>query len=368
MCQRSGYRDILKEYSTHIVWFSNKVKKNRIKLVSFLNELVQKKKKIVAVSAPAKGMTLLNYCKIDRDYLAFATEKSKLKQGLFTPGTKLPIFSDIQMLKFKPDYALLLAWNFSNEIIRNNINFLKRGGKFIIPIPKLKIITYMTKNKVNEQEEFNGIDTVLTVDTTIDISELPLISLEGEVSSNPASLLIEEVTPPGSLAAITPVEERTFSFDSQSLPALKGKGKAIEGLEKYEDMIKSIATLPHTTQLESLSQFSLLKYGNYDSVKVLHKLITENEIFFRSVPDDLYDKIDPVTMAYLNKSGKFDFNREKFIGSEIVKSHNNPAIKNLFKSAYLARGIDLSKISIQELIEGLEIVLKHDEMLTDLKF
>ena len=132
----------------------------------------------------------------------------------------------------------------------------------------------MTKNKVNEQEEFNGIDTVLTVDTTIDISELPLISLEGEVSSNPASLLIEEVTPPGSLAAITPVEERTFSFDSQSLPALKGKGKAIEGLEKYEDMIKSIATLPHTTQLESLSQFSLLKYGNYDSVKVLHKLIS----------------------------------------------------------------------------------------------
>ena len=258
----------------------------------------------------------------------------------------------------------------------------------------------MAKDKVNEQEEFNGIDTVLTVDTTIDISELPLISLEGEVSSNqasqvagitplsspssgsfftptleelplislesevssnPASLLIEEVTPPGSLAAITPVEERTFSFDSQSLPALKGKGKAIEGLEKYEDMIKSIATLPHTTQLESLSQFSLLKYGNYDSVKVLHKLITENEIFFRSVPDDLYDKIDPVTMAYLNKSGKFDFNREKFIGSEIVKSHNNPAIKNLFKSAYLARGIDLSKISIQELIEGLEIVLKHDE-------
>jgi len=125
-----------------LIDFSNKVKKNRIKLVSFLNELVQKKKKIVAVSAPAKGMTLLNYCKIDRDYLAFATEKSKLKQGLYTPGTKLPIFSDIQMLKFKPDYALLLAWNFSNEIIRNNINFLKRGGKFIIPIPKLKIITY----------------------------------------------------------------------------------------------------------------------------------------------------------------------------------------------------------------------------------
>jgi hypothetical protein len=87
-------------------------------------------------------MTLLNYCKIDSDYLSFATEKSRIKQGLFTPGTKLPIFSDTKILKSKPDYALLLAWNFSNEIIRNNITFLKNGGKFIIPIPKIKIISY----------------------------------------------------------------------------------------------------------------------------------------------------------------------------------------------------------------------------------
>jgi hypothetical protein len=122
--------------------FSNKVKKNRINLVSFLNKLVKKKKKIIAISAPAKGMTLLNYCKIDSDYLSFATEKSRIKQGLFTPGTKLPIFSDTKILKSKPDYALLLAWNFSNEIIRNNITFLKNGGKFIIPIPKIKIISY----------------------------------------------------------------------------------------------------------------------------------------------------------------------------------------------------------------------------------
>jgi hypothetical protein len=132
-----------------LINFSNKVKKNRINLVYFLNKLVKQKKKIIAVSAPAKGMTLLNYCKIDSDYLSFATEKSKLKQGLFTPGTKLPIFSDSQILKSKPDYALLLAWNFSNEIIRNNIIFLKKGGKFIIPIPKLKIITYKNFNEKN---------------------------------------------------------------------------------------------------------------------------------------------------------------------------------------------------------------------------
>lgn len=253
----------------------------------------------------------------------------------------------------------------------------------------------MGKNKVNTPEKFNEIETELTVDTTTesdvssnpmfqvagitplsspsydlsgsgvffssDAGDLPPLNLEVDISSNPASLLIEGVAPASSPVAITPVEERTFSFDSESLPAVKGKGKVVEGLEKYEDMIKSIATLPHSTQLKSLGQFSLLKYGNYDSVKVLHKLIIENKDFFKNAPENLYDQIDPVSMAYLNKSGEFNFNREKSIGSEIVKSHNNPAIKNLFKSTYLARGCDLSKISIQELIDGLEIVLKHDE-------
>jgi hypothetical protein len=126
----------------NLINFSKRVKINRIKLVSLLNKLIKQGKKIIAVSAPAKGMTLLNYCKIDLDYLSFATEKSTLKQGLFTPGTRIPVFSDSKIYKFKPHYALLLAWNFSNEIIRNNIKFLKNGGKFIIPIPKIKIIDY----------------------------------------------------------------------------------------------------------------------------------------------------------------------------------------------------------------------------------
>ena len=103
-------------------------------------------KNIVALSAPAKGMTLLNYCKFDGDYINYATEKSTLKQGLFTPGGKIPVYSDKKILKTKPDYALLLAWNFSKEIIKNNIKYLKKGGKFIIPIPNVKIITY-EKNK-----------------------------------------------------------------------------------------------------------------------------------------------------------------------------------------------------------------------------
>ena len=85
-------------------------------------------------------MPLLNYCKLDKDYISFATEKSKLKIGKFTPGGNIPIYEDSEILRKKPDYAIILAWNFAREIINNNKLFLKKGGKFIIPIPKVRII------------------------------------------------------------------------------------------------------------------------------------------------------------------------------------------------------------------------------------
>ena len=120
--------------------FSKLVKKNRLDVNKLFTKLKSQGKKIVALSTPAKGMTLLNYCKLDRDYLEYATEKSKLKINKFTPGGSIPIYSDKKILQNPPDYALILAWNFSKEIIRNNQKFLKKGGKFIIPIPKVKII------------------------------------------------------------------------------------------------------------------------------------------------------------------------------------------------------------------------------------
>ena len=121
--------------------FAKKVKKNRFQIISFLTNLKKKNKKIIALSAPAKGMTLLNYCKIDSDYIEYGTEKSKIKQGLLMPGTQVDVFPDSKILATKPDYALLLAWNFSKEIIKNNSKFMNNGGKFIIPIPKIKIIS-----------------------------------------------------------------------------------------------------------------------------------------------------------------------------------------------------------------------------------
>ena len=123
-----------------LVKFQESVTKNRLELVSLLTKLKKENKTIVALSAPAKGMTLLNYSKLDSDYLNYATEKSLIKQNLYTPGVNIPVYSDAKILKTKPDYALLLAWNFSKEIIKNNIDYLNRGGKFIIPIPNVKII------------------------------------------------------------------------------------------------------------------------------------------------------------------------------------------------------------------------------------
>ena len=122
--------------------FQKKVFKNRINLISLITKLKKLNKKIIVLSAPAKGMTLLNYCKIDNDFISYATEKSSIKQGMYTPGGNIPVYSDSKILKTKPDYALLLAWNFSREIIKNNSKFLKNGGKFIIPIPKVKIVSY----------------------------------------------------------------------------------------------------------------------------------------------------------------------------------------------------------------------------------
>jgi len=124
----------------YLVKFAKNVKKHRELLRSLILQLKKKGKRIVALSAPAKGNTLLNYCKLDTDLLDFVTEKAESKIGKYTPGTHIPVFPDSHLLKGRPDYALILAWNFAKEIMDNNREFKKRGGKFIIPIPKPKIV------------------------------------------------------------------------------------------------------------------------------------------------------------------------------------------------------------------------------------
>lgn len=121
--------------------FAKNVEKNREELTWMLKSLKHEGKRIVGVSAPAKGMTLLNYCKIGTETLDFITERSSLKIGKYTPGTHVPILPDSELTKQKPDYALLLAWNFANEIIENLRDYKAVGGKFITPIPKPHVVS-----------------------------------------------------------------------------------------------------------------------------------------------------------------------------------------------------------------------------------
>ena len=120
--------------------FAEKTRDTREKLCSLLESLKAEGKSIAAYGAPAKGNTLLNYCGIDTRLLDFAVDKNPLKVGLYTPGAHLPVLPVSAVLERQPDYLLILAWNFADEIIKQQSEFEARGGKFIIPIPEPRII------------------------------------------------------------------------------------------------------------------------------------------------------------------------------------------------------------------------------------
>ncbi len=116
--------------------FAERVKKHREELMSLLWNIKKEGKSIAIVSCPAKGMTLMNMCGIDKGLIDFATERSKLKQGRYTPGSHILIEDDKVLEERQPDYAIVLAWNFAEEIIKNNPNF---KGKWIIPTQTIEV-------------------------------------------------------------------------------------------------------------------------------------------------------------------------------------------------------------------------------------
>lgn len=121
--------------------FRKKVNKNRFDLVQLLSNLILKEKTIVGYGASAKGNILLNYCRIGPETLNFIVDSISYKHGKFTPGMHIPIYSEKKLLEFQPNFVLLLAWNFKDEILLKTQEYRKRGGKIIITVPKLKIIS-----------------------------------------------------------------------------------------------------------------------------------------------------------------------------------------------------------------------------------
>lgn len=109
-------------------------------LINLLKKLKTEGKRIVAYTAPAKGNTLLNFCGIDTEYIDYIVEDSPLKQGLFTPGTHIPIYSQERLKGDVPDYMIILSWTIADVLMKKMEGFKKSGGRFIIPAPELKII------------------------------------------------------------------------------------------------------------------------------------------------------------------------------------------------------------------------------------
>lgn len=129
-----GFNHLEKYFS-----FAEKVKETKRKLLAFLIKTKREKKSIVGYGAPGKGNTLLNYCGIRSDFLDYTVDRNPYKQGKFLPGTHIAIFHPNKIKQTKPDYVLILPWNLKDEIMEQLSYIRNWGGKFVLPIPEVKI-------------------------------------------------------------------------------------------------------------------------------------------------------------------------------------------------------------------------------------
>jgi hypothetical protein len=120
--------------------FAPKVEKNKRELKKVLDALKKKGATIAGYGASAKGNTLLNYVGISKKHLDFITDTIKLKQGTYTPGAHIPVVPPDMLFTKRPDYLLLLAWNYAPAILHKEAALRAQGTKFIIPVPKVKVV------------------------------------------------------------------------------------------------------------------------------------------------------------------------------------------------------------------------------------
>lgn len=132
--EQAGLRD-LAAYRA----FTAQVEETKRKLLEFLIDAKRNGKKVVGYGAPGKGNTLLNYCGIRTDFIEFTVDRNPYKQGKHLPGTRIPILPPERLRDARPDFVLILPWNFKDEIMQQNAYIREWGGRFVVPIPEVRV-------------------------------------------------------------------------------------------------------------------------------------------------------------------------------------------------------------------------------------
>jgi SAM-dependent methyltransferase len=120
--------------------FASRVVSIRTALLEMLRDLKSRGKRVAAYGAAAKGAVLLNFAIIGTEVIDFVVDRNVHKQGLYMPGVHIPISGPERILEEMPEYVLLLAWNFRDEILRQQDDYRRRGGRFVIPIPFPEVV------------------------------------------------------------------------------------------------------------------------------------------------------------------------------------------------------------------------------------
>ena len=119
--------------------FAEQVRETKRKLLDFLIQAKRAGKRVVGYGAPGKGNTLLNYCGIRTDFLDFTVDRNPYKQGMYLPGTHIPIEHPDRIRAARPDFVVILPWNFKEEIMRQLAYIGEWGGCFVVPIPEARV-------------------------------------------------------------------------------------------------------------------------------------------------------------------------------------------------------------------------------------